>query len=188
MTATLTKDVMIGEGASQAPFVGEVLLDGNRIKFLGVNEITRARAAAVIHGGGKNLMPSPGQRQLSFVEPAPSGPRPNPPEERLLARLPQRQVHSQSRLDQLLFAGLRHVVPRPDRAPRDRAGPSCRPLRPSRLAMIIKDGRAHRDPRDPVAVHQQVAAASSLIPGGPDRAASQSIRFGDAVDSQRINR
>jgi hypothetical protein len=46
VTATLTKDVMVGEGPSQAPFVGEVLIDGNRIKFLRVNEITRTAASA----------------------------------------------------------------------------------------------------------------------------------------------
>ena len=188
MTATLTKDVMSGEGASQAPFVAAVLLDGNRLKFLGVNEITRERTAAAIHSGGNNLMPRGDHRQLSFVEAAPSGPRPNPREERLLAHMPLRHVRSQSLLDQLLFAGRCHVAPRRDGVPRDRVGPSCRPPRPSRLAMIMKNGRAHRDPRDPVAVHPRVAAACSLIPRGPDRDASECVRFGDAVDSQRINR
>jgi hypothetical protein len=89
VTATLRKNVMTCDGESDAPFVGEVLLDGNRIKSVAhrVNEITRGCAAARSNGGDKNLMPGPreGQRHLSFVEPAHHQDRGQiPPKERLL--------------------------------------------------------------------------------------------------------
>jgi predicted amidohydrolase YtcJ len=104
VTATLMKNVMIWDGESDAPFAGEVLIEGNRIKSVahGTNQIARDRASEVIDGGGKTLMPGlvEGHCHLSFVGPA---------------------------LYELLFRSLRQAAPRRGGAPRDRRGISRRP-------------------------------------------------------------
>ena len=89
MTATLMKNVMIWDGESDAPFAGEVLIEGNRIKSVahGTNQIARDRASEVIDGGGKTLMPGlvEGHCHLSFVGPARNQDLGEiPPEEHLL--------------------------------------------------------------------------------------------------------
>jgi imidazolonepropionase-like amidohydrolase len=89
VAAILLKHVMIWDGASDALFPGEVLVQGNRMEAVarGVNQIARERALHVIDGGGMTLMPGlvEGHCHLSFV-----GPHRNqdlgeiPPEEHLL--------------------------------------------------------------------------------------------------------
>ncbi len=89
MSAILIRNVMIWDGDQDAPFAGEVLVEGNRIKSVahGANQIARERAGEVIDGGGMTLMPGlvEGHCHLSFVGIARSKDLGElPPEEHLL--------------------------------------------------------------------------------------------------------
>jgi len=89
VAATLFNNIMVWEGDSDAPFAGEVLVEGNRIKAVarGANQIARERASRVIDGGGMTLMPGlvEGHCHLSFVGPARNQDLGEiPPEEHLL--------------------------------------------------------------------------------------------------------
>lgn len=71
MAATLLQNVTIWDGIEDAPYPGEVLLEGNRIKTVAKarNQIARDRASDIIDGGGMFLMPGmvEGHCHPSFV-------------------------------------------------------------------------------------------------------------------------
>ncbi len=72
MTTSLIGNVMIWDGVADAPFPGEVLISGNRIAAVarGAERIGRDRAAEVIDGAGRTLMPGlvEGHCHLSFLD------------------------------------------------------------------------------------------------------------------------
>jgi len=89
VAATLFSNVMVWDGDADAPFAGEVLVEGNRIKAVarGASQIARERASSVVDGGGMTLMPGlvEGHCHLSFVGPARNQDLGEiPPEEHLL--------------------------------------------------------------------------------------------------------
>jgi imidazolonepropionase-like amidohydrolase len=69
MATTLTRNARIFDGTGAAPFVGGLLVDGNRIKtvFRGGTQQC-ATADLVVHAGGRFLMPgiTEGHAHLSF--------------------------------------------------------------------------------------------------------------------------
>lgn len=71
MGATLIANVSVWDGNNDAAYLGEVLIEGNRIRAVakGKNQIARERAAEVIDGNGMFLMPGmvEGHCHPSFV-------------------------------------------------------------------------------------------------------------------------
>lgn len=89
MSAYLFRNVTVWDGIQDAPFDGEVLVEGNRISAVveGRGKIDPARAAHVVDGGGRFMMPGmiDGHCHLSFVGPARNQDLGEiPPEEHLL--------------------------------------------------------------------------------------------------------
>lgn len=89
MGSYLFRNVTIFDGIEDAPYVGEVLVQGNRIKTVarGQRVISAENAAEVIDGGGQFLMPGmvEGHCHLSFTGPARNQDLGEiPPEEHLL--------------------------------------------------------------------------------------------------------
>ena len=89
MTATLFKNAQVWDAISDAPYLGEVLVDGNRIKTVarGRDQIEGTRAASTIDCQGLFLMPGlvEGHCHLSFVNPSRNQDLGEiPPEEHLL--------------------------------------------------------------------------------------------------------
>ena len=89
MTSYLLTNVDIWDAIEDAPYRGEVLVEGNRIKTVarGTGQIARENAAEIIDGQGQFLMPGlvEGHCHLSFVGPARNQDLGEiPPEEHLL--------------------------------------------------------------------------------------------------------
>lgn len=89
MNSYLFRNVTVWDGVDDEPFVGEVVVEGNRIKTVarGANQISDEAAAETIDGGGQFLMPGlvEGHCHLSFVGPARNQDLGEiPPEEHLL--------------------------------------------------------------------------------------------------------
>jgi imidazolonepropionase-like amidohydrolase len=89
MGAILFRNVMVWDGLADLPFLGEVLVEGNRIRAVarGAAGIAGDRAADIIDGAGRTLMPGlvEGHCHLSFVGPARNQDLGEiPPEEHLL--------------------------------------------------------------------------------------------------------
>ena len=89
MASYLFRNVQIWDGDNDAPYPGEVLVEGNRIKAVakGHDQLDSIGAAEVIDGGGQTLMPGlvEGHCHLSFVGPARNQDLGEiPPEEHLL--------------------------------------------------------------------------------------------------------
>lgn len=89
MSAYLFRNVIVWDGIRDVPFDGEVLVEGNRIAAVaeGQGKIEPARAAHVVDGGGRFMMPGmiDGHCHLSFVGPARNQDLGEiPPEEHLL--------------------------------------------------------------------------------------------------------
>lgn len=89
MTSYLFTNVDVFDAIEDAPFRGEVLVEGNRIKTVarGTGQIARENAAEVIDGQGQFLMPGmvEGHCHMSFVGPARNQDLGEiPPEEHLL--------------------------------------------------------------------------------------------------------
>ncbi|RFU49055.1 amidohydrolase family protein [Paraburkholderia sp. DHOC27] len=89
MNAYLFRNVNVWDGIQDAPFEGEVLVEDNRIAAVvaGQRKIDPGRAAHVVDGGGRFLMPGmiDGHCHLSFIGPARNQDLGEiPPEEHLL--------------------------------------------------------------------------------------------------------
>jgi imidazolonepropionase-like amidohydrolase len=87
--AVLFRNVMVWDGLADLPFLGEVLVEGNRIGAVahGSAQIAGDRAADIVEGAGRTLMPGlvEGHCHLSFVGPARNQDLGEiPPEEHLL--------------------------------------------------------------------------------------------------------
>src|ERR1700709_173712 len=71
MNAVLFRNVTIWDGIGDAPYPGEVVVEGNRIRAVarGRNQIASERAAEIIDGQGMMLIPGlvEGHCHLSFV-------------------------------------------------------------------------------------------------------------------------
>ena len=71
MNAVLFRNVTIWDGIGDAPYPGEVVVEGNRIRAVarGRNQIASERAAEIIDGQGMTLIPGlvEGHCHLSFV-------------------------------------------------------------------------------------------------------------------------
>ena len=92
MTSRLFTNVMIFDASGRAPFPGEVLIQGNRIKKVaeGAQQIARSEAGEVIDGQGMTLMPgmTEGHCHLSFIGVAvPAELGETPPEEHTLGTM-----------------------------------------------------------------------------------------------------
>ena len=92
MTSQLITNVMIFDATGRAPFPGEVLIEGQRIRKVaeGKGQIARDQAAAVLDGHGMTLMPgmTEGHCHITFTgvaSPAELGEL--PPEEHTLATM-----------------------------------------------------------------------------------------------------
>jgi imidazolonepropionase-like amidohydrolase len=92
MASRLFTNVMIFDASGRAPFPGEVLIQGNRIKKVaeGAQQIARSEAGEVIDGQGMTLMPgmTEGHCHLSFIGVAvPAELGETPPEEHTLGTM-----------------------------------------------------------------------------------------------------
>ncbi len=89
MTATLFRNAQVWDALDDTPYVGEVLVEGNRIRAVarGRDQIDQGRAASTIDAQGLFLMPGlvEGHCHLSFVNPSRNQDLGEiPPEEHLL--------------------------------------------------------------------------------------------------------
>ena len=116
MASQLLTNVTIFDASGRAPFPGEVLIQGNRIRKVaeGTRQIAREEAGEVIDGQGMTLMPgmTEGHCHITFTgvaTPAELGEM--PPEEHTLATMHNAQAAARPRLHQRLLRGLGQAPP-----------------------------------------------------------------------------